>query len=73
MQRVDDVVGDAVALVLAVDELAGQVAALGVVGEQVAQQPGGRARTLRPDSSSSSRIADVDGLSVRRSAMRAGP
>jgi hypothetical protein len=38
IQAVDDVVGDAVALLLAEQQVAGQVGALGVLGEQVAQQ-----------------------------------
>ena len=38
VEAVDDVVGDAVALLLAEDELAREVGALGVVDEQVAQQ-----------------------------------
>ena len=41
LEAVDDVVGDAVALVLAEDEVAREVGALGVVGEQVAQQQRG--------------------------------
>ena len=41
LETVDDVVGDAVALVLAEDELAREVGALGVVDEQVAQQERG--------------------------------
>ena len=41
LEAVDDVVGDAVALVLAQDEVAREVGALGVVDEQVAQQQRG--------------------------------
>ena len=41
LEAVDDVVGDAVALVLAEHELARQVGALGIVDEQIAQQQRG--------------------------------
>ena len=53
--------GDAVALLLAEQELAREVGALGEVGEHVAQQQAAR-WTLRPDSSRSSRSSS----SVRR-------
>ena len=48
--RMDDVVGDAVALVLALDEAAADAGALRVVGEQVAQQEPAVRCTLCPDS-----------------------